>query len=82
VIEFIERDASVAARRFAQRIVDRVELLQVNPLLGSVVQEDDTGTYRELLQGNYRIIYRASADAVYLVAIHHAARLLAVDELG
>jgi plasmid stabilization system protein ParE len=82
LIEFIERDAPVAACRFAQQIIDRVESLPANPQLGSVIQEDDTRTYRELLQGNYRIIYRIGGDAIYLVAVHHAARLLGIEDLN
>jgi plasmid stabilization system protein ParE len=49
---FIERDAPVAARRFGQQIIDRVELLQTNPHLGGIIPEDDTSTYRQVLQGN------------------------------
>ena len=82
LLAFIERDAPVAARRFGQQIVDRVELLQPNPHLGGVLPEDDTSTYRQLLLGNYRIIYRVSSDVIYLVAVHHAARLLRVEELN
>ncbi len=82
LLEYIERDAPIAARRFGQQIIDRVELLQTNPYLGSVVPEDDTSTYRQILQGNYRIIYRVSGDIVYLVTIHHAARLLNVEDLN
>lgn len=81
LIEFIEVEAPIAARRFAQTVVDRVELLQGNPLLGGKVREDEAGVYRELIQGNYRIIYRATSDVIYLVAIHHAARLLDVEAL-
>jgi hypothetical protein len=40
------------------------------------------GRFREILQGNYRIIYRVEGDVVYLVALHHAARLLDVDKLN
>jgi toxin ParE1/3/4 len=81
LIKFIETDAPVAACLFAQRIIDRVEMLQLHPSAGSLVLEDESRTYRQVLQGNYRIIYRVAGDAVYLVAIHHASRLLKADEL-
>jgi toxin ParE1/3/4 len=76
LLEYISRDAPMAARRFGQKLFDKVELLQYNPLLGSFIQEDDSQTYREILQGNYRLIYRVDGDVVYLITIHHAARLL------
>jgi toxin ParE1/3/4 len=76
LLEYISRDAPMAARRFGQKLFDKVGLLQSNPLLGSVIREDDSQTYREILQGNYRLIYRVDGEVVYLVTIHHAARLL------
>ena len=82
LLAYIARDAPVAARRFAQKIISRVELLTNHPLLGSYVAEDESRRYREIRQGNYRIIYRTDAKTVYVVAVHHAARLLDADDLG
>ena len=52
LLAYIERDAPIAAKRFAQKIVTRVESLQDNPLLGGFVLEDESHTYREILQGH------------------------------
>jgi len=60
---------------------ERIESLQQHPNLGGYVAEDDTHTYREVLQGNYRVIYRTEKNDVYLVAIHHSARLLDVKSI-
>ena len=81
LLEYIGTDAPVAARRLGQKLIDRVELLETYPRLGAVVPEDDTGTYRQILQGNYRVIYRVDGDAVYLISLYHAARLLDTDAL-
>ena len=54
----------------------KVELLKSYPELGAWMPESNTRVYRELLQGNNRIIYRTDGETVYLVAVHHAARLL------
>ncbi len=80
LLDYIGKDAPMAACRFAQQMIGRVELLQDHPLLGSEVPEDDTHTYREVLQGGFRIIYRVEEDTIYLVTIHHAARLLDCDD--
>ena len=82
LLHYIAKDAPVAAGRFAGKIVHRVEILQTNPLLGGLLPEDDRGVYRHILQGNYRIIYRLESDIVYLVAVHHAARLLNAEDLN
>ncbi len=78
LLKYISRDAPLTAKRFAQKIVKRVEQLQIHPLSGSWLPEDESQIYRQLLQGNYRIVYRFSAadSTVYIVAVHHAARLL------
>jgi plasmid stabilization system protein ParE len=59
-----------------------VDILASHPQLGSVLPEDDTQIYRELIQGNYRLIYRVEERRVLIVAVHHAARLLHIEELN
>jgi hypothetical protein len=53
----------------------------ITPLLGGYIAEDSSRTYREVLQGRYRIIYRSDAHTVYIVAIHHASRLMDTSDL-
>ena len=81
LLEYIGTDAPVAARRLGQKLIDHVEVLEKHPHLGNFLPEDETGTYRQILQGNYRIIYRIESNAVYLIALYHAARLLDTDGL-
>lgn len=81
LLEYISVDSPITARRFAQRIVERVEQLTTHPLSGSVIPEDDEEVYRQLVQGKYRLIYRVDGDRVIIIADHHAARLLQIDEL-
>lgn len=56
--EYIAKDSSKYAERLANKIVDRVEILYLNPKAGKVVPEFDNDHIRELIEGNYRIIYR------------------------
>jgi plasmid stabilization system protein ParE len=66
-----------------QKIVRRADRLEKFPNSGSYVEEDDSRRYRQVLQGNYRVIYRydpQSNTAVVLTVIH-AARLLDVGDL-
>jgi toxin ParE1/3/4 len=81
IVNHIARDAPATARRFAQKIVRRIDQLALFPASGSYVLEDGSHTYREVLQGNYRIIYRVNAKRVVIVAVYHAARLLDPSEL-
>jgi toxin ParE1/3/4 len=81
IVGFIAAGSPAEARRFAARVLRRVESLAAHPALGSWITEDEGRTYRELLQGSYRIIYRATDAAVFIVTVRHAARLLATDDL-
>ena len=82
LIEYIAEDAPAAARRVAQRLFAKVEVLEQQPLLGAFVPEDVSGTYREVRQGKYRIIYRIEGDTVFVLALHHGARLLDTQDLS
>jgi addiction module RelE/StbE family toxin len=81
IIEYISRDSATTARRFARKIISRIEQVKRLPLSGGFVLEDATKTYREVLQGNYRIIYRVHGNRLFIVTIRHAARLLDAEDL-
>lgn len=76
IARYIARSAPAAARRFVQRIFDRVERLKRFPLTGGFIDEDNRRIYRQLIPGNYRIIYRCDGDDIVVVTVYHAARLL------
>ena len=57
-------------------MVSRVGQLETFPKSGRVVPEFNTETIRELIEGNYRIVYRINPDYVGIVRIHHSARQL------
>jgi addiction module RelE/StbE family toxin len=84
ILAYIGADSPVAAKRFGEKLLARTRQLKTAPLMGGYVLEDESHTYREVLYGNYRVIYRCDADAkiAYIAAIHHAARLLDPESLG
>jgi toxin ParE1/3/4 len=81
IARYIERDSPSAARRLVQRIFDRVDKLKRFPRSGGFIPEDSRQIYRQLIQGNYRVIYRCDDQDVFIVAIYHAARLLPSSRL-
>lgn len=76
IAQYIERDSPAVARRLVQRIFDRVDKLERFPRSGGFIPEDSRQIYRQLIQGNYRVIYRCDEHDVFIVAIYHGARLL------
>ena len=55
---FISRDAPATASAFVRRLRDSVNRLKEFPESSQVVPELGREDIRELLRGNYRIIYR------------------------
>ena len=75
ICEFIARDAPRYAQLFANRVFEVVEQLRDFPLLGRVVPEIGRDDIREIILGNYRVIYRIIPDEVEILTIYHGARL-------
>jgi toxin ParE1/3/4 len=80
-IAYVAQDAPVAAKRLAQRIMAKVRSLRKYPDAGGFIPEDFHRRYRQLLEGNYRIIYRREGKSVIVASIYHGARLLRLEDL-
>jgi|SRR5258706_4132089 len=78
---FISRDAPAMAAVFADRTLRATERLVDYPLSGRIVPELGIDNIREVILGNYRIIYRIREEQVQLLTVHHAARLLDVRKI-
>ena len=81
VVECIaETSGSARALAVLDRVERRCETLATLPARGRVVPElslVDVHTYRELIEGPWRIIYRYDVDHVYVTAVLDARRDLA-----
>ena len=82
ITEYIARDSPHYASLFAIDVVVAVDRLAGFPQLGRVVPEKADPQIRELLQGNYRIIYRQIDDVVEILSVYHGSRLLDPDRLS
>jgi toxin ParE1/3/4 len=65
--------------RMVDRKTSRTRQLSNAPQSGEVVPEYGLVTFRELIEGSYRIIYRMLPDRVEVLAVIHGARLLPTD---
>ena len=74
--DYISKDSKVYASRFVEKIMSRVDQLEANPKSGRIVPEFNIETLRELIEGNYRIIYKIDSDFIGIVRVHHSARQL------
>ena len=74
IVEYIGQDSAVYAASMAERLITAVERLQQHRKLGRMVPEYEDQTLRELIVGNYRIVYRVRSTRIGIVAIAHASR--------
>lgn len=58
IANYIARDSAHYAQFFATKIFDAVKRIEIFPESGRVVSEINQQDIREILLGNYRIIYR------------------------
>ncbi len=71
--EYIARDSKFYSERFIEKIISRVDQLESFPNSGRIVPEFASEKIRELIEGNYRIVYRVHTDHVGIVRVHNSA---------
>jgi toxin ParE1/3/4 len=76
---FVARDSEHYANLLVERIVAAVDRLDSFPLSGRVVPEVGDELLREVVYGNYRIVYRVQPAVVEIVTVFHSARLLRLE---
>jgi len=73
---YISRDSKFYADRYVDKLIRRIDQLQNYPQSGRVVPEFGKEDIRELIEGNYRIIFRVKSDYIGIVRVHHSAKYL------
>ena len=67
---------------FADRVFRATDRLAEHPRCGRIVPELAQEHLREIILGNYRIIYLLLNGDVQVLTVHHGARLLDSGNLG
>jgi toxin ParE1/3/4 len=79
--DFISIDNPPAAIRLIARLMEKAEALVEFPQMGRQVPEAPGSNLRELIEGNYRIVYRVQHRVVEIITVFEAHRLLPDDDL-
>jgi len=74
IADHIAKDSEYYAAALVQDIRDASRTLRTLAQRGRIVPEFRDPLIRELLVGNYRLIYRSGRTAVYLLGVIHGAR--------
>jgi len=75
IIKYIARDSPAAARNFALKIIEAVDVLEIFAMTGRTVPEYRDTNIREILYRNYRIVYQLTHGSVTIVTVFHGSRL-------
>ena len=75
IAEYISKDSKRYAKFQIVRLKNRTRILKIQIRSGKVVPEMSTENIRELVEGNYRIIYKIVGDnQIDILTIHHSSR--------
>ena len=73
---YISQDSKYYADRFVEKLISRIDQLEEYPQSGRIVPEFQNDSIRELIDGNYRIIYKINPDSIGISRVHHSSRQL------
>ena len=77
VYYYISRDSIHYADRFVDNLFVKADTLKHFPRLGRAVPEFSSENLRELIYGNYRLVYEIISETeIHMIRVHHSARLL------
>ena len=81
IADYIAQDKPSAAKRWVNEVFSKVEQLKFSPEIGRIVPEISDNKFRELIYGNYRIIYRLEIKQISILTIRHGQQILPIDEI-
>lgn len=81
IADYIAQDKPSAAVRWVNEVFTKVEQLKSSPQMGRVVPEISDDQFRELIYGNYRIIYRVELKQISVLTIRHGKQILPIAEI-
>jgi toxin ParE1/3/4 len=74
IAEFIAKDSIKFAKKTIENIIEEASILEKKPLLGRKVPEANDEKFREIIKGNYMIIYQYDQQKVNILTVHHSSR--------
>ena len=79
--EYVARDNPRAALDLISSLIEKAEALTKFPQMGRKVPEVPGSDLRELIEGNYRTVYRVRKKVVEIITVFEAHRLLPESDL-
>jgi toxin ParE1/3/4 len=79
---YISADSPAAAKRWVSRIRERARKALHSPLAGRIVPEFFRDDIRELIEGNYRIVYQIFEDRLVILTIFEGHQLFPAEKMS
>jgi toxin ParE1/3/4 len=76
---YIERDSPRYGRLVVERLYESTQRLEQFPRSGRVVPDLNLDHVRELIVGEYRIVYRVETDAIVLLTVFRSSRVFPIE---
>ena len=81
IADYIAQDKPSAAEKWIDTVFSKVEQLKSSPEIGWIIPEINDSQFRELIYGNYRIIYRIETKQISILTIRHGRQILPINEI-
>ena len=81
IADYIAQDSGSAARKWVESIFAKVKRLGKFPESGRSVPEIKRPDIREIIHGNYRIVYRVRQGHVAILTVRHGKQKLPTSEI-
>lgn len=75
--DYISKDSIRYSELTVEKLFNSLDILEQHPFAGKMVLEFEDETIRELIRGNYRIVYNIIDDAkIEILTVNNCARLI------
>ncbi len=70
--DYIAQNNVIAAEKWVLSLLGKTDQLSELPESGRIVPEYNDPNLREIIEGDYRLIYRIKDDKVYIQSVRHS----------
>ena len=81
IAQCIALDKPAAADNWINALFLKVGQLMLSPKSGRVVPEIGDEQFKELIYGNYRILYRIEKKQVSILTVRHGKQILPIEDI-
>ncbi len=78
IYNFIAQDSIKYAKYQINQLVQQTEIIADFPMIGYITPEKNNNNIREIVKGNYRVIYKVHSNKISILTFHHAKKRLKI----